>query len=199
MKAFLAVARRDIEEKRFVFAAAVAASLVPFVVSLARGFHGPAAREAQQWTAAILATVFGVGIPVVLGASMIAKEIANRQIGFYFARPVPAITLWMAKLVTAFVMTSAVCFVIVLPSFLSSVISGAPTALSAELPPSFPLLLLGASLVILVVLHAGAIAVRSRSVFLVIDLLAHLQRRRSSFWECETSVSSTLLKPLGWA
>jgi hypothetical protein len=174
MRAFLAIARREIDEKRFVFAAAVAASLVPFLVSMSRGLHGPPAREAQQWTAAILATVFGVGLAVALGVSMLAKEIANRQIGFYFSRPVPGFVLWMAKLVAAFVITMAACFVIVLPSFLPSVISGSPTALSAELPPFSPLSVFGAVLVILVLLHAGTIAVRSHSVLLVLDLLALL-------------------------
>jgi len=48
MRAFLAIARRELDEKRFVFAAAVAASLVPFLVSMSRGLHGPPAREAQS-------------------------------------------------------------------------------------------------------------------------------------------------------
>ncbi|HEV2063603.1 MAG TPA: hypothetical protein VGS00_03535, partial [Thermoanaerobaculia bacterium] len=87
MRGFLAVARREIEEKRFVFAAAAAASLIPFAIPLVRGLHGTAATEARDWTTAILAGTFLLGLGVVLGGSVISRDLVDRRIGFYFSRP----------------------------------------------------------------------------------------------------------------
>ncbi len=51
VKEFLAVARRDVRERRFVFAAAAFASLIPFVMPLFRGWIGGSAPEVRSWIA----------------------------------------------------------------------------------------------------------------------------------------------------
>ena len=71
MTGLLAVARREIFERRHILTAAPAASLIPFAVPLFRGMSGGAARQLRGETAMFLGLAFPAGIvalPLVLFA-----------------------------------------------------------------------------------------------------------------------------------
>ena len=94
MRGFLAIARREIGERKLLLAAAAFASLIPLGVPLVRGFSGANALEARSGTALFLCVAFAGGIAISLGATILVPSIANRRIGFDFARPVSALAIW---------------------------------------------------------------------------------------------------------
>ena len=166
MRAFLAVARREIEEKRFVFGAALVASIVPFV-PLIRGLRGQPSFESREILVAALAGAFAVGLGMALGATVLASDLADRRIGFYFSRPVSGLALWAGKLGAACFVAVGAAAVVSLPALAVDrhLISAASAGEAA------PIIVLGAVTAALV-FHSVAIALRERSILLVADLAA---------------------------
>ncbi|MDQ2979656.1 MAG: hypothetical protein M3R62_10585 [Acidobacteriota bacterium] len=172
MRAFLAVARREFAEKRFVFFAAAAASLVPIAVPLVRHLSGAPAQDARAFTALILAGTVGAGLAVVLGATVLAGETASRRIGFYFSRPVSALALWAGKLSASLAVVLAALAVVLGPTL---IVNGS----FAPLRDLLPLGAIGATaavaaffLFLLLFANAAGIATRSRSPLLAVDIVA---------------------------
>lgn len=166
MKGFLAVARREIEEKRFVFPAALVASLVPFAVPLVRGMHGAAAVEIREWTAIGLALTFAAGLAVALGATTVAGELASRRLGFYFSRPISGIALWAAKLGAACFMALGVAALVYAPTL-------AAARDRAVLPEALLFSALGVIGTVLIS-HVAVLALRPRTPLLALDVAALL-------------------------
>jgi ABC-type transport system involved in multi-copper enzyme maturation permease subunit len=116
MKAFAAVARREIVEKRFVLAAALVAAVIPFAVPIARGLSGETAREARDLTAALLAVGISLAAALGLGASVFAGEFAAKRMGFFLSRPISIGALWAGKLAGTLLLVAGTFGLIVGPS-----------------------------------------------------------------------------------
>lgn len=166
MKGFLALARREVLERRSVFIGAAAASLIPWLIPLLRGMHGLSQREARDGSAYFLALVFTLSFAVALGLSVLSRDLFDRRIGFYFSRPLSSLTIWAGKFVGASVLILGTGLLILLPTWIAA--GGTLPPPDASLPP-WPLLAL-ATLLLLPILHAASVAVRSRSAFLAADL-----------------------------
>lgn len=170
MRGLLAVARREIEEKRFVFLAAAAASFVPFAVPLVRGLHGAAAVEVRDWVALIGGFAVALGLAVVLGSTVVASDLAERRIGFYFSRPITGLALWAGKLGAACLIALVAGAIVYVPTLAANGGSVAVVDLQASSPSPVGLLL---SIVAAVfVFHAGNILLRPRSPLLAFDMSA---------------------------
>ena len=72
MNIFLAVARREVLEKRFVFAASAVAAVVPLAVPVVRGLSGQAAKDTRELVALVLALGMSGAVSIALGASTFA-------------------------------------------------------------------------------------------------------------------------------
>ena len=90
MRGFLAVARREIVERRIVFAVSALAGLLPLAAVFLPAFksHSP---EDVRYAAACF---FGVGLTgllaITLGSTVISQELARGTLGFYFSKPLEA-------------------------------------------------------------------------------------------------------------
>lgn len=168
MRGFLAVARREILEKRFVFAAAAAASLIPFAVPLVRGLHGQAATEARDWIAVILAATFAAGLSAGLGSTVVASDLAARRLSFYFSRPLSGFGIWAGKLGAACLIALGAAAIIYAPTLAAN--GGHVNVI--DLPRASPGTFAFAVVAAMVFCHAAGVAIRSRSLLLAVDLLA---------------------------
>lgn len=170
MKGLLAVARRTIVERRSVLAAAIIGSLVPFVVPLGRGMSGVQAQEARTLTAFILSSVFLAALTAVLGATMLPSRIADSRISFDLSRPISPWELWFGSLSAAVLLAFASAALVWLPSkFAGSEIPWRD--LLAHVPVPSPLLLIPAIPVFFALSFGVSVALRSRSVLLLVDAL----------------------------
>jgi hypothetical protein len=166
MRGLLAVARREIEEKRFVFLAAAAASLVPFAVPIVRGLHGTAAVEIREWIALVGASTLAVGLAALLGATVIASDLAERRLGFYFSRPITGFALWGGKLGAAGFIALAAAAIFYIPTL---AINGRHVE-PVDLPEGWPGILAAVALGAVLLFHAGNIVLRQRSPLLALDV-----------------------------
>ena len=119
MKTFLAVARREIQEKRFILWAALATAVMPFVVPALRGLHAENAREVRDMTALLLGLGLAAAIAAGMGSSMFAAELGSRKMGFYFSRPISSFAIWAGKIVAGLALVAAALILVLGPSAVS--------------------------------------------------------------------------------
>jgi ABC-type transport system involved in multi-copper enzyme maturation permease subunit len=101
MSAVLAIARREIEERSFVFVAAIAIALVPCVVLVVP--HGSFSERKSGLVALgfFLAVAFTWALSLILGATLVGRELSEKRLSFYFTRPVSGSAIWFGKLLAA--------------------------------------------------------------------------------------------------
>lgn len=167
MRGFLAVARREMVENRITLMGAAAASLLPFALPLLRAFRGLPASRGRDDFAYFIASLFALTLAPALGWTVIAREISNRRLGFFFSRPLSGLEIWAGKVFGAFAVVLAGVVVILVPTWLST---------GRALPPAdsnLPSLLevLFVALALLLISHSVGVACRSRSALLVVDFL----------------------------
>lgn len=97
----LTIARREIEERAFVLVAAIAAALVPFVVLAVPHTTGADRAGAIAAIGFLVAVGFTWGLALVLGVTLIGRELSERRLSFYFSRPVSGAAIWFGKLIGA--------------------------------------------------------------------------------------------------
>jgi hypothetical protein len=169
MKAFIAILRRELAERWLILVAAILLGLIPLAAPFLpiEGYQGP---ELRAGTALALALITSYLLALVLGSSVLARDLGERRLGFYFSRPLPGWAIWAGKLMTAFVLALGSGFLIVLPCLLLGDRLD-PAGLSWRVDTTENVVLWAASLSLLILLaNAAAVMFRSRSPWLLLDL-----------------------------
>lgn len=165
MKGAIAVAAAELREKRFILAAALLAGLLTFGLSAIPGVDWMP--EERALIGLWIAAAFAGALTMILGASHLAKDIADGRIRFYFARPITALGLWIGKVAAALLLI-----------IVSGIIVTLPTLIAAGFDLSVEKKWFAAGLVLVPLLflaHGFSLAIRSRSAWsllLVVSLLA---------------------------
>ena len=115
MRRFAAVAIREIVERRFVLLAAAGASLIPLLVPLLPGVPGDGS-SATGISALMISCAFGLGGALLVGASVVGRELGEKRLSFHFARPLPSAVIWGGKLVGGLALVLLAQAVVVLPA-----------------------------------------------------------------------------------
>ncbi len=168
MRGFVAVARREIVENRMALVAALIAGMGPIAVPFVRNLHGADATEIRSLCAFFAAVILAVGFSVALGFWTLSQGISNRQIGFFFARPLSSSAIWAGKLTGVAALALAASMLAALPAFL---VNGGNLPLPL-LPSGWSLWrFLALSLLLIPVSHALSVLLRSRSALIGADFL----------------------------
>jgi len=168
MRGFVAVFEREIAERRLLFwtgLSGLAPFLLPYVLP---GSHLEAA-DLRAAAALVLSGVVGAVLALGLGASVVARDLAERRLGFYFARPLSAWAIWAGKLGAALALCLGTGLLVLLPALLFE------PAVRGELAHGGWLqLLYGVGGIAVLVLAADVVSllVRSRSPWLGVDVVA---------------------------
>jgi len=169
MNGVLIFARREIVEKKFVFLTALALAVVPFAASLLPMRRIMGTGGVIVGVATVLAVAFTLGLAIALGSSMVSRELAERRLSFYFARPVSAVSIWLGKLGAA-LFTILVCLAFILVPAMA-VGRGEWSAMIGGSKWSTLGVLLGLTVVLLLLSHVISTVIRSRSPLVAIDFL----------------------------
>lgn len=177
MKGFLAVLRREVEERWLLALAALLLGLAPLLAPLLPlGTHrqGP---DLRAGTALALALIVSYLLALVLGSTVLARDLAERRLSFYFSRPLPGWAIWAGKLVGAAVLSLGAGLLVLLPSLLLGDRIDPGGLWGPGLPWGSRLglnavLWAGTVLVLLLGANALGVMVRSRSPWLLLDLAA---------------------------
>lgn len=162
------IAGRELRDRSRLFVVAAAFAVIPFLAAMLPGAEGHRA-DIIAMGGAILGVALGLGTATTLGGTIIGRELSERRLSFYFAKPLSSSSIWFGKAAAA-LLTSIGCLLIVtVPAF--SVVRNAWRAAFM----SAPAVLIGAVIGIVVlffVSHATSTMVRSRSVLVALDLAA---------------------------
>jgi hypothetical protein len=167
MSAAAVIFARELREKSRLFLICAALALVPFLATLL-----PSARAHRGDVIAIvggaLALCIGTGVALAMGTSVIARDLAERRLSFYFARPVRPAELWIGK-AAASLAVAFFCFgVIAIPAM----IFAGPAWERRWLGEVQPILAGALGIAVLFfVSHAFATVFRSRSPLVALDAL----------------------------
>jgi hypothetical protein len=165
----LAIAGRELAEKRFTFVAAAAFALLAAIMPLMPGVRGGGA-DAVVLAAMILATAFALGLATILGATIVGRDIAAGRMSFYFARPVGGAAIWFGKLAASVVLVVVSFLIAIAPAFIAGPMvqralwKESVWQLAAEVAVAALVLFFGA--------HAIGTMLRSRSAILAADFAA---------------------------
>lgn len=171
MRTALLIAMREVKERRAVLVAALVAGLLAFAGPLVPGVGAERAGEARDVLAAIFAFGFGMILAVLLGATAVARDLAENRLGFDFARPIGGLAIWSGRIGAAVGLTLAAMIVVAAPAML---VGGHlwPLSTSSGDPVWQVCAKILASVLFLVALaHVASVAIRSRSRWLALDLV----------------------------
>lgn len=176
MKAFAAVLRRELAERWLLALGAALLGLIPLAMPFLP-LSISQAPDSRSGTAIALAVIVSYVLALVLGSSVLARDLAERRLGFYFSRPLPGWAIWAGKMAGAVLLAFGSGVLVLLPSLLAGerpdpsaywswgIGRGAGSALGFAL---------WAATVLALLLAANAVSTmaRSRSPWLLLDLLA---------------------------
>ncbi|MEO6195708.1 MAG: hypothetical protein ABIS20_22020 [Thermoanaerobaculia bacterium] len=179
MRGFAAVFGRELFERRLLALVALCLGLAAVALPRLPGFRpgGVAVADVQGGMAFGFALLLTLLMALFLGGSIIASDLAERRLGFYFSRPLPGWAVWAGKMGAALVLMLGSGLLVLLPAVLmggnlsldgiwgvGSVLSVSGTWLLFTWGAGLLFLLFGA--------HAASIVLRSRSSWAVLDLVA---------------------------
>jgi len=172
VRGFFAITRREIGERRLLFAAAALTSLIPLIAPFVPGNGAASAVDVRGWTALLISFAFAAGISIGLGGTMCPPSIASRRIGFDFAKPVSAFAIWGGRIAAALLLAVATATLVWIPARLSgATLPWKELLTQREVSLTWLLLALGALIVVFCVCHAATLALRSRSALTGLDAL----------------------------
>lgn len=179
MKGFVAVFEREIVERWMLPLAALALGLVPLAAPWLPGMPSSPPALVRSGVALGLALIVSFVLAVLLGGSVIARDLGERRLGFYFARPLSGGAIWAGKLAAAAVLAAGAGALVLLPVFLigdvpdpsgywGSFITGGALLGSLGLAAGW----LGVILLTVLISNTAGVILRSRSPWLLLDLAA---------------------------
>ena len=164
----IAIARREIEERMFVFVAAVVVTVASLVTLIVPYETFEDRFSAFAIVSIIVGTSFVAGLSGILGMSLVGRELSEKRMSFYFARPLSPAAIWFGKLGAAVAIIITCTAIVFTPSFFFLPRIAQPWL---TLPIAFAALL-GGCLVVLLASHVLSTMLRSRSPMLAVDFAA---------------------------
>ena len=156
LRGLMAIAAREVSERVALLGLAVVVAGVPFI--------GPWIGIGDRPLLGVLLGVVMVCAAAVLtGSSVIASDLAEGRLGFFFSRPVPWWSIWGGKMLAAIVLT-----------FLAGAIVLGPSALAGDwgLPPGgwWLRVLVPGLIAVIGTVNVLAVGYRARSLWFAADL-----------------------------
>jgi hypothetical protein len=163
MRAAVAIAWREIEERWTWLGLAVVLGLAPFAATLV----GIRDHDMQGAIALILFSLLAVISTLVFGSSIMAGDLAQGRLGFLLARPVSWRSLWAGKL-AATVLLAGSSVLVMVPALVA--IKGLQTAAVLAMDLVGTIVFVSWIVIGIAVGQSVTISLKSRSPWLLVDL-----------------------------
>jgi len=165
----LLIAARDVREKSRLFLISLVLACMPFLATLLPSSHG----RHQDVIAAMggfLALVVGLGLAAGLGITTFGRDLSEKRLSFWYAKPISPAALWIGKAAGG-LFSAFVCFsIIAIPASLAAGRMWEIHWVSEQW--QLPVALVAGMIVLFLLGHTASTMLRSRSALLGIDLVA---------------------------
>ncbi|MEM7585042.1 MAG: hypothetical protein AAF560_16730 [Acidobacteriota bacterium] len=226
MNVFAALVWREFTERRLLLLASAFLGLVPLIVPFLPGSPQIKPQDLRLATTVVVTLLFGGTVLVVLGSTIVGRDLSEGRLGFFFSRPISAWSLWTSRIVAAVLLLLASLALLTLPTALldSGVLTGDRIGESSQyawpllgfkevfalpgvmrsLPdmPSRPVrlgILLVALVTLLALIHAASTIVRGRSAWVLVDLTGLGATLMIGWWARNLLIGEEAITALVWA
>lgn len=196
MSKTLAIAAREIAERRAVLIAAAVGGLLPFASPLLPGVGPGRVAEARDAMALGVALAFGGATALAMGATVVARDLSEKRMTFDFARPLSWRAIWGGRFLGAIALTLFVTAIVLLPA---AVVSPLFSSLDGTNVPGFLLAVAGMLVALIPIAHAASIAIRSRSRWLAVDLVCGVVVVLAVAWSARQMLGSLAMRTFEYA
>lgn len=165
----MAVFRREVSARRDLLLLAAAVLLIVVMMPLVPGTGNYSPAEVRSLAATVLALLLGCGVAIGLGLSVFGSDLSAGRLGFFFARPLSARSIWVGRILAVLAMAFACELVVIIPA----VVAKGTQLLHINGYGWFAMLCAFVLLPVLLVLlsHGLSVMSRARSAWLLLDLV----------------------------
>ncbi len=164
MSSLLAIAARELRLRWTLLPVALSLGVVPLLAP-AFGFEF----VEPQLVGLVLSLLMGAVAALLTGASVMGGDLGSGRLGFFFSRPLPWWAIWGGKLLTAVMLALGAGLLAAVPWMVWG--RGGPLRLASLWDLQGAVIAVGWVLVLVGAGHAGSVALRSRSAWLLVDLV----------------------------
>ncbi len=144
MRILGALVWREVAERRLLLLAGLFLGFVPIVLPWVPGIPTRFSPEEIRTAAAIgLTMLFGGVSLLILGSTIVGRDLSEKRLGFYFSRPISSWTLWLSRIVAALVLVLVSVLLIVTPTSIVDPESWIEPIWESDSGPTWPLLGIG--------------------------------------------------------
>lgn len=171
MKGLAAVLGREVFERRLLAAVALGLGLVPLAAVWLPGLAAENHDDVRNGLAVVLALGLGAVLAILLGGSILSRDLGEGRLGFYFSRPLRGWAIWAGKLGAVLVLSLGSALLVALPAaLLNGRLPGAESMIGG-MGPGVTWTLVGMLAFSLILLsHAFSVMLRARTAWLALDL-----------------------------
>ena len=162
----LVIARRELAEKRFIFFTAIALTLLPIVASFLPILGSVPRQMFLVTVGGIFAIGFTLTLAIMLGVSVVGRDLSEKRLSFYFAKPLASSSIWFGKLLASALLVAGCFVVMITPVALSNRAWDASWNVNLG---TLTGLMAGLSIVLFFASHVASTMLRSRSAIIAID------------------------------
>ncbi len=165
----VAIFRREVTARRDLLLVALAAATIAWLMPLLPGLQNHDPADVRDVSSSALALALGWGLAIGLGATVFGSDLSAGRLGYYFARPVRGLAVWVGRSAAALALVFTTELVVVLPTLLV----GGSAGLALGVATGWPLAIafLGVPVLFFLVAHAASIMLRARTAWLLLDLV----------------------------
>ncbi len=128
MKGLIQLTLRELVARRQVFLLAAIIAPLPFLLPFLPALKSYDPTSLRATSALALAAGFTVALSLILGATVIGRDLSEKRFGFYFSRPLSGLTVWAGKMTGVLILIASVVLIVLLPTFLGTLLPGADAA-----------------------------------------------------------------------
>ena len=118
MSRALIIAAREVRERSFVLLFAILTAILPFIIAMLPRAAAWGRVNTIAIAGLILSVAVAFALSLIVGGSFVGRELSEKRLSFYFARPVGAVALWFGKLTGAIALVTLAFAIVYTPSAL---------------------------------------------------------------------------------
>jgi MFS family permease len=167
MSDVLAIAAREIRERKLVFLAAAIMAAISALAPLMPGTHSYRRGDILIISGAAWAVAFAAALAIAFGGGIVGGQLRSGRMSFYFSKPLGAGAIWFGKVIGALTTIAAAAVIVLIPAL---VFGGRAWEMRIDKPLWLLMITAGSAVLLFLISHVVSTLIASRSPLVLVDL-----------------------------